>query len=102
MQRVPNNVLSARKFNVVALNASKRIEINSEISNRLHKSYLNKLLTVGNKINILYYGKVLTFEIKHIEPFENESLVENLERLSIEKKAMFYKVVDKTSWTVFK
>lgn len=103
VSRVSHHVIPARKICLLALNAPKLFELTSELTNRIQKSYIQKLLAVGNKIIIMYYGKKLIFEIHSIECEEEQQLVDEFVNLSIDDKRFKLCVsVDKTQWKLFK
>lgn len=96
-------IRTASRIYLVVLNGSKVLDLSSEIVNRIHKSYLQRILLPGNRISIMYYGKSLLFEVKLIEPSEKDDLEGSLKELSInEEYTSCFKVDEKTNWKLFK
>lgn len=105
-------VLEAKEITVVSKTNLKSIDFLSQIATRLHRSYINKLLTNTNVISILFYGKSIKFEIKTIESSDIEcsefsatsgSLEGCFTDLSINVASTgFHKVVEATRWKLFK
>ncbi|RZC40441.1 spermatogenesis-associated protein 5 [Asbolus verrucosus] len=97
---MPENHPEASKISVVILNGPKSLEINPELSNRLHKAHNDKFYCVGNRISMMYFGKILKFEIKLIETKPSQELEENFRQLKIDGHN-FFKTTNKTMWKLF-
>lgn len=96
-------IRKASRIYLVVLNGSKVLDLSPEIVNRIHKSYLQKILIQGNRMSIMYYGKSLLFEVKLIEPDENDNLEDSLKELSLnDQYTSCFEVCEKTSWKLFK
>ncbi|KAF5275487.1 hypothetical protein FQA39_LY18642 [Lamprigera yunnana] len=88
---------AACRIIVIALN---KIEITSNLMNRLHKLHLDRLLMVGNKISLLYFGRLLYFKVQLIQCFQLETNLQTLmEECNID--VSFYGVTENTSWSIF-
>lgn len=99
----PAAIKEARKIYLVSLNAPKSLDLTSEVTNRIHRSYLAKLLASGNRVGIRYFGKLLLFQIKQIEPLIKEELEVHLQELSLDNpQAEFFQVTEKTEWILFR
>lgn len=100
----------AHQVSVIVLTGAKNLDISPELQNRLQKLFLNKYLTTGNRISIIFYGKTLSFEVKNIEHIiddidvnEVSCLAEKISNLSTESsKQIFYKITDKTMWNIYR
>lgn len=107
-----SEIPEANQISVIIVNSSKNIEISPELQNRLQKFYLNKYVTCGNKLSLMFYGKRLIFEVKSIQNFEQKltnhckggitSLEEKLKQLSTNYTDCFYRITDKTNWSIFR
>lgn len=80
------------------------LEFNTELYNRISRSHIGHILTIGNKISIRFYGKILKFEIKSIEPHENTLNFESsFQNMSLEEqKNEFCKVNENTKWNLYR
>lgn len=100
----------AHQISLIILTGAKNIEISAELQNRLQKLYLNKYLAKGNKISIIFYGKMLSFEIKNVEQFANDVNINVLSNLTMKinalstesNKHIFYKITNKTTWNIYR
>lgn len=97
-------VRNAKRILLTGLNTPKLFDVSNELSNRIHKSNLGKVLTKGNKISLIYYGKLLLYEVYDIEKDDTSSVEDELENLSLENKTQtcFCEVTERTSWRLFK
>lgn len=94
----------AKSVQIVVLNCTKILELNSELYNRISKSHSGHILTVGNKIYIMFYGKVLKFEIKSIEAEKGDSDLEvAFQQLHFkDENYQFFKITDSTKWKIYR
>ncbi|XP_018571693.1 spermatogenesis-associated protein 5 [Anoplophora glabripennis] len=103
VSKVSGHICSASRITLIVLNGPKSLEITSELYNRVSKSYTDRIFTVGNKISVMFYGKILKFEVKSIETSEKEiNLENNFSRLCIEDQHEFYRTSEATKWTVYR
>lgn len=103
--KLGQNIPEANAVCLVILNAPKTLEITSELQHRIHKAHIDQYFTIGNKISIMYFGKILKFEIKSIESNTESSedyLEEQFTNLSLDKQNLFFKTTEKTSWKLFR
>lgn len=79
-------------------------EFNAELYNRISRSHIDHILTTGNKISIMFYGKNLKFEIKSIEPTKNTLTFESsFQSMSLEEQTYeFFKINENTKWTLYR
>ncbi|XP_018327434.1 spermatogenesis-associated protein 5 [Agrilus planipennis] len=90
----------AKEITIIPIN-NLNIQISPELINRIQNIYLNKLLTVGNTINVLFFGKTIHFKIVHINSFES-TIEDEFKKLSIvENTSVFFNVCNKTKWKLF-
>ncbi|EFA02694.2 Transitional endoplasmic reticulum ATPase TER94-like Protein [Tribolium castaneum] len=94
---IPEQLSEAYRVTLVALNKPKSLEFTPELTNRLQKTFVEKIFCVNNRLSLMFFGKVLMFEIKSIE---SEQLADDFGNLTI-KGSHFYKITTKTSWTLF-
>lgn len=79
------------------------LEVNTELYNRISRSHIGHIITIGNKISIMFYGKKLKFEIKSIEPHKNASIESNFQKINLEEnKHEFFKIDGNTKWNVYR
>ncbi|KAJ8931196.1 hypothetical protein NQ314_015919 [Rhamnusium bicolor] len=103
VSKIPSEIFLANYITLVILNGPKSLEITSELYNRISKSYMNRILTVGNKISMMFYGKNLKFEVKSIETRESKSnLSNNFSKLTVQDKYEFYMTSESTKWRLFR
>lgn len=103
VSQIKHPIREAATIYLVVLNGPKLLKLSSEVVNRIHKSYLQKILIPGNRISIMYYGKSLIFEVKLIEPPEDNSLEDNFKELNIDESYMtYFRVEEKTKWKLFR
>lgn len=95
---------TARKIIVCGLNIPKTFEMTNELNNRIHKSNVGKVLLPNNKINLIYYGKSLVFQVYRVETDDSYSVEDNMKNMSLEDKIQncFYEVTEGTSWKLFR
>lgn len=82
-------IIYLKNIDLISLNNT------TELITRLHKSYLNKLLVRGNKIDVLYYGKIISFLVEEIKPKEL-NLVEQINEINLNDK--FFKIEENTKF----
>ncbi|KAJ8951028.1 hypothetical protein NQ318_006413 [Aromia moschata] len=100
---VPSKICSASSVSLILLNAQKSLEVTQELYNRLCKSFVNQILTVGNRLNFMFYGKILKFEITAIGVNDSETNIENdFSKLRIDNNVKFYKVDKSTKWNIYR
>lgn len=96
----PVSALPAKEIALVAVNASRTLPFTPELTLRLKKINSNRIVAVGNKIDQFFYGKNLEFQIVEIAP----KLEDGLARLRLdgpESRAVFYRIDDATTFTLF-
>ncbi|CAH1159359.1 unnamed protein product [Phaedon cochleariae] len=91
---------------LVTLNGPKSLEFSSELYNRISKSHESRILSLGNQIGSMFYGKLLRFEIKSIEVTEasnnQNDLNTNFDRLCIEQPDEVFEVTSHTKWKLYR
>lgn len=93
----------AKNIQLVILNGPKMLEINNELYNRISKSHNGCIVTIGNKISIMFYGKNIIFKIKSINKEYVMDLESNLKEMIIEdQKYEFFKINETTKWNLFR
>ncbi|KAI4463431.1 aaa-family atpase [Holotrichia oblita] len=99
---VKSNIRNASLITLVLLDNRKYMELTTELHTRIHKLYHSRILAVGNKIEITFFGKVLKFEIKEIQCAKSESreLVNEFCELTIYDED-FFKVTNTTKFILF-
>lgn len=103
VSKIPDQVHSANSIVLVILNGPKSLEVTSELHNRISKSHTDRILTAGNRISIMFYGKILKFEVKSLETNDKEINIENnFSRLNIEDRHEFYRTSESTKWTLYR
>lgn len=102
--KAPDNIKIAESIHLVILNAPKILEINSELNNRISKSYNGHILFVGNIISLMYYGKMLKFEIKTIESSTKESKLETqFEAMNLKNEGPeIFRTNEITQWKLYR
>lgn len=98
----PKLIREAAEISVVVINGPKSLEINSELNNRLSKSYVSYYFTPGNYISIMYYGNLLKFQIKYISERLTEAVEDIFDNISILDDIKFYLVGNQTKWKIYK
>lgn len=80
------------------------LELNTELCNRISKSHIGHILTTGNKISIMFYGKVIKFEIKLIKGEEMDvNLADSFKNINLDKEDLeLYKIDESTKWKIYK
>lgn len=79
------------------------LEFNTELNNRISKSHIGHIVTTGNKICVMFYGKNLIFEIKSINKECIMDLEINLKKLTIEQQEIaFFRINESTKWSLFR
>lgn len=79
------------------------LEFNNELYNRISKSHNGCIVTVGNKISIMFYGKNIIFEVKSINKEYGMDLESKLKKMTIdEQKFDFFKINETTKWNLFR
>lgn len=86
------------------MNGPKILDFNSELYNRISKSHIGHILTIGNQISIMFYGTVIKFEVKSVKTKESESdLKTSFEKMKVEDQDYkFFKINENTKWRLFK
>ncbi|XP_056640032.1 ribosome biogenesis protein SPATA5-like isoform X1 [Diorhabda sublineata] len=105
VKRLPIPVSEATSISLLIINRPKSLDITPELYNRLSKTYENKIITKGNFISVMFYGKELKFEVKTLESSndrDDSDLTNYFSELCIGDQQPFYKVTSKTKWTCFK
>ncbi|KAJ8976502.1 hypothetical protein NQ317_018446 [Molorchus minor] len=101
--KIPSEILHAGTITLLILNAPKSLEVTGELYTRISKLHLDHVLTLGNKLSIMFYGKLLKFEVKSIE---TRDIYANLEtdfsKLRICDKHNLYKVYEHTKWNLYR
>ncbi|KAK9744285.1 AAA+ lid domain [Popillia japonica] len=99
---IKSNVRNASLITLVLLDSKKYMELTTELHTRIHKLYHSRLLAVGNRIEIMFFGKVLRFEIKEIQSEKSDSggLVNEFCELTIYDDT-FFKVTNTTKFILF-
>lgn len=98
--KMTKNIKFADIVHLVVLNGPKMMEINSELCNRISKSYTDSILTIGNEISIMFYGRIIKLILKAIHTSGSECLEIKLEKMDIEEQ--FYKINEKTKWKLYR
>lgn len=79
------------------------LEFNTELYNRISRSHIGHIFTIGNKISIMFYGKNLKFEIKSIEHHKNTSIESSFEKINLEENQHeFFKIDENTKWNLYR
>lgn len=100
---MPSQVSNASFITLVALNAPKPLEISTELCNRLTKTFEGRFLTVSNKIGIMFYGKMLKFEVTAIsDSGSQDSLEDNFNNLLVNDAHIFYRATETTKWRIYR
>lgn len=106
VSKIPSHLHSANRVTLVILNGPKSLEITSELQNRISKSHTDRILTEGNRISIMFYGKILKFEVKSVETSDKEINIENhFSRLNISISSdghEFYRTSGSTKWIMYR
>ncbi|XP_066145360.1 ATPase family gene 2 protein homolog A isoform X2 [Euwallacea fornicatus] len=103
VKRFIETEVKAMQISVVILNGPKSLELTSELSNRLSKSYEGRYVTTDNIAHIMFYGTRLKFAIKVIKPKnECKSIEEQIKDLCLTDQRMFYLIDSNTKWQIFK
>lgn len=91
----------ASKVYLTVLNAPKTFEISQEFQNRIQNSFQNQIITNGNTLPLMFYGKILKLRVNSIDSnCESDILTTELNKLSIDDQ--FYSIASSTLWTLFK
>lgn len=99
---ITDHVHAAKRIHLAGLNIPKSLEITSELSNRMHRTNVGKILMQGNKISLMYYGKLLVYDVHCVET-DDMSVEDGMKNLSLENTSTsFYKVTEQTTWKLFK
>lgn len=100
--KIKSNIEDAKLVTLVLLN-NRSIELSTEIHIRIQKLYQERLLAVGNKINITYFGKPLKFEVKAIEGDKKDGggLIKQFGEISIYDKE-FFQVTANTKFVLYR
>lgn len=93
--------LKAVEVFVVLLSGPKTLELTSELSNRLSKSYESRYIVVGNVVDVMFYGTRLKFEIQAVS-HKSDSLEHHMEKLTLAETNQFYLIEPHTKWKIFK
>lgn len=98
-----SSIKDAKLITLVLLGSKKSIELSSELHTRIHKLYIERLLAVGNKISIIFFGKPMKFEIKAIQCDNtvDNGLVKEFADLNIYEKD-FFRVTSCTKFILFR
>nr|XP_023012999.1 spermatogenesis-associated protein 5 [Leptinotarsa decemlineata] len=104
VSKLPNHLNSANTITIVALNGPKSMEITSELYNRISKSYEGRFITIGNVINVMFYGKQLKFKVESIKAKNTNcnDLYNNFSRMTIEEIYEFAEVRSDTKWVLYR
>ncbi|KRT80225.1 AAA protein [Oryctes borbonicus] len=89
---IKSNVRDAKLITLVLLEGKKCIELTPELHTRIQKLYNSRLLAIGNKIEIMFFGKRLRFEVKEVQcdTNENRELVQEFCDLTIYDEELFH------------
>ncbi|GJQ81476.1 hypothetical protein Trydic_g14631 [Trypoxylus dichotomus] len=100
---IKSNARNAKLITLVLLENKKYTELSTELHTRIHKLYNSRLLAIGNRIEITFFGKRLRFEVKEIECDTSESreLVQEFCELTIYDQELF-RVTSSTKFILFK
>lgn len=101
VSKLDNNLKPASLVTVILLNGPKALEINPDLINRISKNFIGKILKTENKVNLMYFGKILKFQIKSIEARQQDDLVESFNKLQL-KESEFFTINEKTKWKMYK
>ncbi|KAF2899331.1 hypothetical protein ILUMI_06845 [Ignelater luminosus] len=107
ISKIMSPVIEAQRVLLIGINFKNK-ELFPDLSNRIQRFYLNRLLTEGNQILIMYYGKMFKFEVKLIKSTEeksskgSESLEDRFNELALKDDHQFYKVIKNTKFYIFK
>lgn len=93
--------LKAVEVSVVLLNGPKTLELTSELSNRLSKSYEHRYIVLNNVVDVMFYGTRLKFEVKAVS-HKTKSLELQMEKLTLTETKQFYLIEPHTKWKIFK
>lgn len=101
VSKLPCNTPEAYTVHLIGLNCNKSLKLTSELINRITRTYNKKIITLGNKICLMYFGKILKFEIKLIEGASEFNLESSFECLKINSNDQFYRITEKTKLKIF-
>lgn len=88
---------------VTILNAPKSFSVLPEFCNRIQNNFINKVITSGNILTVLFYGKLLKLQVNSIQAKqEHYDVVEEMIELNIEDKYNFYLIDKNTKWTILR
>uniref|UniRef100_A0A6P7FJ83 ATPase family protein 2 homolog n=1 Tax=Diabrotica virgifera virgifera TaxID=50390 RepID=A0A6P7FJ83_DIAVI len=102
VKKVIQPVPEATFVTLVITNGPKSLEMAPELYNRISRTYEDRILTKGNIISVMFYGKELRFEVRSLDFGGEPDIVNDFSKLAIGNQQQFLKISSKTKWTCYK